>query len=555
MLTPGTSVSLCGIRSEDRKNIEKQLVKEKCVKIVPWSPALQTLIVGRDYEGKWKYAAALKAGIRILSVEDALALPLPLPMPMQEYVPPPPLWTEKYRPTCVREIIGNGDAIATLQSWLARFAAGKCDKDECSALITGPPGIGKTTAVHNVAKEAGYEIVEMNASDERSALAIRRVFQNAVGSGSVGKKRVIIMDEVDGMSSGDRGGIGELARVIRESTTFPILCIANDRGSPRLRPLAAVCADIRFQRPYKSVIARGLLTGVCRKENVRISQAELETLCEKNGNDLRQILNFLQFGGVAPAREAAGTKDETLRLDAFSSTKLLFSSSSNSSIEKKTDYVFVDHSMVPLMVAEGYLAASATGRGNDLQKLECVVSAADHLGAWDMIDHRIHRNQAWGLLPAACTEIVGAASACGGPAPFQIFPSWLGKQSRRTKMRRMMKDMRTRCRFTNEEMLDCRDLLRNQLFMLNDASTICDTLESHHLTRDNMMEALAESTFKDSEEAALVKKMDSKLKGALTREWKKRGASTATATATAIAESEDVVDGDEDDEYEEEMSF
>jgi len=65
---------------------------------------------------------------------------------------------------------------------------------------------------------AGYEIVELNASNERSASAVRRWFEDAARSRSVGKRRALVMDEVDGMSSGDRGGVAELAKIIKAGT-------------------------------------------------------------------------------------------------------------------------------------------------------------------------------------------------------------------------------------------------------------------------------------------------------------------------------------------------
>lgn len=62
------------------------------------------------------------------------------------------------------------------------------------------------------------------------------------------KKKVIIMDEVDGMSAGDRGGVQELIRIIKTTQT-PIICICNDRESPKVRSLANSCYDLTFTKP------------------------------------------------------------------------------------------------------------------------------------------------------------------------------------------------------------------------------------------------------------------------------------------------------------------
>lgn len=62
------------------------------------------------------------------------------------------------------------------------------------------------------------------------------------------EKKVVLMDEVDGMSNGDRGGIQELIRVIKTTKT-PIICICNDRDSPKVRSLASNCYDLQFNKP------------------------------------------------------------------------------------------------------------------------------------------------------------------------------------------------------------------------------------------------------------------------------------------------------------------
>jgi replication factor C subunit 1 len=68
---------------------------------------------------------------------------------------------------------------------------------------------------------------------------------------------LIIMDEVDGMSSGDRGGIAAIIAKIK-TTTVPIICICNDRGSEKIRVLASHCLDVKFHKPHKGMVVRRL---------------------------------------------------------------------------------------------------------------------------------------------------------------------------------------------------------------------------------------------------------------------------------------------------------
>lgn len=71
--------------------------------------------------------------------------------------------------------------------------------------------------------------------------------------GQNSQKSVIIMDEVDGVGAGDRGGLAALIQVIKESKT-PIICVCNDRQSRKLMSLVNHCLDLKFMRPYPAEI-------------------------------------------------------------------------------------------------------------------------------------------------------------------------------------------------------------------------------------------------------------------------------------------------------------
>ena len=520
----------------------REWIKARGARYVVWSPRVTHILVGSE-PNAWKLANAPPSA-KIVTEAEILA------------TISGDLWVDKYRPKLLKDVIGHGAAIADLQSWLRKFSVtGDAPK---AALLTGPPGIGKTTVAHAVAREAGYEIAEFNASDERSARAIKDLSEKLSRFGTIGTKRLVIMDEVDGMSGGDRGGMGEIARMCK-TASFPVICIANDRSSPKIRPLASACLDIRFSRPTKTIIAKSLVTGVLKRESIAASASEVEELCERSGNDIRAILNSLQFGSrsvgpqvgttTGPAVGKAGDKDNIHRLDPFSAVGKIFGG--NGSLDERMNYFFVDHSLVPLMVAEGYVAAADKSRGSDVSALERCAAAADRISDWDLLDTRVRKQQAWHLLPAAAVASVAAASLADGPAPFQIFPAWLGKNSKRQKHRRLLGELRQHMGSFEPDVLDTRNLLRTRLFDADlNPQQVVHELKGLGLNRDDMMETLIETVFK-GEEAAVA--MDTKKKSAVTREWKKAVPAGLVAKAAgtgedAEEESADIAGDDSEDE-------
>ncbi len=124
-----------------------------------------------------------------------------------------------------------------------------------------------------IAESLGFDVFEMNASTTRNAGLVKDNLAQVAGCGVLNfgpaassssssssgarhpTRRVIVMDEVDGMSSGDRGGTAALITVIKESRT-PIICICNDRQANSVKSLVNHCYDLRFIRPTKEAIAK-----------------------------------------------------------------------------------------------------------------------------------------------------------------------------------------------------------------------------------------------------------------------------------------------------------
>jgi hypothetical protein len=198
------------------------------------------------------------------------------------------------------------------------------------------------------------------------------------------------------------------------------------------------------------------------------------------------------------------------------------------------------------MVGEAYIAAAQRGGGGEIAQLERCVRAGDALGDADIYDRLVHTRGAWGLAPAVTTAVVGAARAAGGPAPFQIFPQWLGRASKRAKHRRWYADLGARSGVDRAALPDACCGWRRALFEMKDAAAICDALAAARLTRDDMMETLVEMAFCDSDV-----KIDTKLKSAVTRAWNKHAGASNTVVNSMKESNDDTisVNSESDTEY------
>ena len=197
-------------------------------------------------------------------------------------------WSVKYQPKSTSQVQGQNKAVSEFINYLDNFVKGK------SALIYGPPGCGKTSTVHAIALEFDYEIMEVNASDVRNRDSIREKLGASVNQMSLfGTKKLILVDEIDGISgNADRGGLSELSKIIDKST-FPIVMTANDPYDKKFSTLRKKSNMIEFRTlAYPSVLS--VLKRIANKEDIDYNETALTALARRAGGDLRGAVNDFQ---------------------------------------------------------------------------------------------------------------------------------------------------------------------------------------------------------------------------------------------------------------------
>ncbi len=210
------------------------------------------------------------------------------------------MWTEKYRPESLEEMVGNEEARGKFMAWVKKWRPGVK-----AALLVGPPGTGKTTTVHLVAEKMGLQLVELNASDARTKEKLTKKVGEAIASTSLfGGTSLIFLDEVDGLAGrADYGAVDFIKDAVKRSES-PVVMAANDPDSDEVRKLGSATTRIEFRRPAHAEVERRLRS-IAQKERAVETEEEISKIAEAANGDLRAAINFLQSG--IPAR-----KDEEL---------------------------------------------------------------------------------------------------------------------------------------------------------------------------------------------------------------------------------------------------
>jgi replication factor C large subunit len=205
------------------------------------------------------------------------------------------LWTEKHKPRSLSDVVGNKKAIEKLVEWARSWSKGVPKKR--AAFLYGPPGVGKTVSVWAFAKDFDMELVEKNASDYRTEKVIRLFAGLASQYGTLfGKKRLILLDELDGIEGkADRGGVRAISEIVKK-TRSPIVLIANNAYDPRFSNLRNHCLLIQFKKPSIAEVAKRL-EEICAWEGIETDARLLRFLAERSGRDVRSAVNDLQALG------------------------------------------------------------------------------------------------------------------------------------------------------------------------------------------------------------------------------------------------------------------
>ncbi|MDX1610944.1 MAG: replication factor C large subunit [Candidatus Thermoplasmatota archaeon] len=360
-------------------------------------------------------------------------------------------WTEKYRPATLDDVLGNPSAVRELRAWAKAWTEGRPDKP--GALLVGEAGIGKTSAALALAHEMGWTVVELNASDARTADVIERVVTRGAtsrGFSATGEyqadekkqRKLLILDEADNVfGRQDRGGMKQIVDTLKQ-TQQPIILTANDAYALRRKSssLSKHCKEIKFKRVQTTTVAKALAS-ILKNEGIQADLQALELLAERSGGDLRAAVTDLE--AVARGQEMLTMADvDTLgyrdaRQSVFDALGTILGGKDLKASQQASRELDEDPESLLLWVEEN-APREYTDLDDRARAMATLARADEFLGA----TRRTRYYRFWSVASDLMTAGVTAAKKrpYKGWTRYQ-FPSWLRKMSRSKANRQLRNDL------------------------------------------------------------------------------------------------------------------
>jgi DNA polymerase III delta prime subunit len=310
----------------------------------------------------------------------------------------------------INKILNREEQENSIKSILRDFEANKNNLlFKKGIYVYGDPGTGKTTFITNILKELNYDIIKYDAGDIRNTAVIEDITKHNMSDKNIMslfhkkvKKIAIIMDEIDGMNNGDKGGINSLIKLIRpkktkkqkleEVTMNPIICIGNYRVDKKIKELMKVCNTIELKTPNQLQVLN-----ICNKLLLGIDSDIKTKIISYTQGDLRKLNSIYNLYKNKPECFTLETLDNIFQIKSYNddtkkiTNKLInqyFSLDEHNNIMNETD-----RTSVGLLWHENII--DVIEKSDKKQSIPFYISQLDNICFADYIDRITFQKQIW----------------------------------------------------------------------------------------------------------------------------------------------------------------
>lgn len=293
------------------------------------------------------------------------------------------MWTEKYAPEKVTDLIGQDLAVKDLQKYISSWKPGK------GILIYGPSGCGKTSLVEALTKEKGFHLTRLSANEKMGQDEMASHIQRSKQFPLFSKGKYILMDETEAIIRLNRGSSATISTLIKESK-FPVFIIVDDVWDRRIRTIKNYCDIVKMKKVHMYDIMKRLKQ-ICEQEGIELNGNPVRSLAKWSQGDMRSAINDLQI--VVYGKRSFEDKDlESLgyrerKSNIFSVLPKIFGSK-NIKVSRKAIYESDKDSDEIFLWVETNLPSVIT-------KPEDLAKAFDLLSKAEIFRRRVHMKQNW----------------------------------------------------------------------------------------------------------------------------------------------------------------
>jgi len=367
---------------------------------------------------------------------------------------------EKYRVDNLNDIKGQSIAVEEVRNFLRMFPVKK------ALILNGPVGTGKTSMALALAKENDLELFELNASDLRNRKSLEAVLKPSLEQQSLfGKKKLILMDEADGITGSDRGGLPELIALISK-TKVPIIITSNDIWKKKFSLLRKSCKIISLKE-LSDIDVKQIITEVLKKEDKKIKSETIDLIVKGARGDVRAALNDLESVILLGEENIDDISLREKKQDIFNDLKKLF----QNQVDQQTLRIF-DNSELNLdeilLWIEENIPLEYQGKA--------LTKAYECLSRADIFKGRIYRNQYWRFMVYQSFFLSGGVASAtrlknnrfiSYKKPTRILKIWMANM-RNAKMKAIVEKYAKLCHMSKKKAMKDKNLIPLILDSLNE---------------------------------------------------------------------------------------